>query len=93
MICKYFPSINHEMLIDLLEEIGFSNNEMWIIKKLIKEQEENEIISYEDLLQRKSDIETGKIVIDDETTKNSFYNHIKDTNESAKLKIYALPFK
>lgn len=40
-IRKYFPSINHEILIDLLEEIDFSNDEMWIIKKLIKDQPDN----------------------------------------------------
>ena len=40
-IRKYFPSINHEILIDLLEEISFSNDEMWIIKKSIKEQPDN----------------------------------------------------
>ena len=33
---KYFPSINHEILINLLEKTGFSNDEMWIIKKFIK---------------------------------------------------------
>lgn len=43
-IRKYFPSINHEILIDLLEEISFSNDEMWIIKKLIKEQPDNACI-------------------------------------------------
>ena len=40
-IRKYFPSINHEILIELLEEIDFSNDEMWIIKKLIKDQPDN----------------------------------------------------
>ena len=40
-IRKYFPSINHEILIHLLEEVGFSDDEMWIIKKLIKEQPDN----------------------------------------------------
>lgn len=40
-ICKYFPSINHVILIKLLEEIDFSDDEMWIIKKLIKEQPDN----------------------------------------------------
>lgn len=30
-----------EILIDLLEEIDFSNDEMWIIKKLIKDQLDN----------------------------------------------------
>lgn len=40
-IRKYFPSINHNILIKLLEEIDFSDDEMWIIKKLIKEQPDN----------------------------------------------------
>ena len=43
-IRKYFPSINHEILIDLLEEVGFSDDEMWLIKKLIKEQPDNATI-------------------------------------------------
>lgn len=37
-IKKYFPSINHEILIGILSEIKFSNDEMWFIKKLIFEQ-------------------------------------------------------
>lgn len=37
-IKKYFPSINHQILLSLLEEINFSEDEMWLIKKLIKEQ-------------------------------------------------------
>lgn len=40
-IRKYFPSINHEILIDLLEKVGFLDDEMWMIKKLIKEQPDN----------------------------------------------------
>lgn len=40
-IHKYFPSINHDILISLLEEIDFSSDEMWLIKKLIKEQPDN----------------------------------------------------
>lgn len=41
---KYFPSINHDILIDMLEEINFSDDEMWIMKKLIKEQPDNSTI-------------------------------------------------
>lgn len=37
-IRKYFPSINHNILIHLLEEINFSQEEMWMIKKLVYEQ-------------------------------------------------------
>lgn len=37
-IRKYFPSINHDILIHLLEEIHFSEDEMWMIRKLIQEQ-------------------------------------------------------
>lgn len=40
-IRKYFPSINHEILISQLNKIGFSEDEMWIIKKLIVEQPNN----------------------------------------------------
>ncbi len=37
-IRKYFPNINHEILISLLEKIDFSSDEMWVLKKIIKEQ-------------------------------------------------------
>ena len=37
-ITKYFPSIDHEILLNLLKKIGFSEDEMWMIEKLIKEQ-------------------------------------------------------
>lgn len=37
-IKKYFASINHDVLLSILEEIHFSKDEMWFIKKLIKEQ-------------------------------------------------------
>lgn len=40
------------------------------IEEYEKEQEEKAIISYDELSKRKSDIETGKIVLDDEITKN-----------------------
>ena len=43
-IKKYFPSINHDILINMLEKIGFSEDEMWIVKKLIKEQPDNATI-------------------------------------------------
>lgn len=56
---------------EIVEDISkIENKEYEHIEQYEKEQEENAIISYEDLLQRKSDIETGKIVINDETTKN-----------------------
>lgn len=56
---------------EIVEDISkIENKEYEHIEQYEKEQEENAIISYEDLLQRKSDIETGKIVLDDETTKN-----------------------
>lgn len=37
-IQKYFPSINHDILLSILKEIDFSSDEMWLIEKLIKEQ-------------------------------------------------------
>ena len=37
-IRKYFQSIDHEVLLGLLKNINFSDDEMWIIEKLIKEQ-------------------------------------------------------
>lgn len=40
-IHKYFPSIDHDILINLLKEINFSEDEMWFITKLIKEQPDN----------------------------------------------------
>lgn len=40
-IKKYFPSIDHNILIELLEKLNFSDDEMWIIKKFIKEQPNN----------------------------------------------------
>lgn len=41
-ISKYFPSIDHQILLQLLEEIGFSSDEMYFIKKLIFEQPNQE---------------------------------------------------
>lgn len=40
-IRKYFQSINHEVLLNLLKKIKFSSDEMWMIEKLIKEQPNN----------------------------------------------------
>lgn len=37
-IRKYFQSINHEKLMNILNKMDFSNDEMWLIEKLIKEQ-------------------------------------------------------
>lgn len=37
-IKKYFPSIQHNILLNLLEKVDFSKEEMWMIQKLIKEQ-------------------------------------------------------
>lgn len=40
-IRKYFQSINHKVLINLLNDINFSEDEMWMIEKLIKGQPNN----------------------------------------------------
>lgn len=37
-IRKYFPSINHDILIEILESIGFTDDEMWFVNKIINEQ-------------------------------------------------------
>lgn len=37
-IKKYFPSINHEILLNLLSKLDFSDDEIWFIKKTINEQ-------------------------------------------------------
>lgn len=37
-IKKYFPNIDHKILINLLEELDFSKDEMWVIKKIVMEQ-------------------------------------------------------
>lgn len=37
-IKKYFPSINHRILQNLLREISFSEDEMWMIQKLISNE-------------------------------------------------------
>ena len=36
-IQKYYPTIDHQILIDLLRKINFSEDEMWMIEKLVKE--------------------------------------------------------
>lgn len=43
-ISKYFPSINHDVLKDLLNKINFTNDEMWLINKLIDEQPDDATI-------------------------------------------------
>lgn len=40
-IRKYFQSINHEILLSLLKKVKFSNDEMWMIEKLIRDQPNN----------------------------------------------------
>ncbi|MBO5138225.1 MAG: RNA-directed DNA polymerase [Bacilli bacterium] len=40
-IRKYFPSIDHKILLNILEKINFSEDEMWMIRKLILEQPDN----------------------------------------------------
>jgi len=40
-IRKYFQSIDHEILLNLLKNIDFSSDEMWMIEKLVKEQPNN----------------------------------------------------
>lgn len=37
-IQKYFPSINHEILFHMLKETDFSEDELWLIQKIIHEQ-------------------------------------------------------
>lgn len=38
-IRKYFPSINHQILLNILDKLGFSDDEMWLIRKFIMEQD------------------------------------------------------
>lgn len=40
-IRKYFQSIDHEVLLNLLRKINFSSDEMWMIEKLVREQPNN----------------------------------------------------
>ena len=37
-IKKYFPNIDHNILIEKLKRVGFSEDEMWFVKKLLDEQ-------------------------------------------------------
>ena len=37
-IRKYFPSINHNILLSKLKKTGFSEDEMWFLEKIIREQ-------------------------------------------------------
>ena len=37
-IKKYFPNINHNMLLEKLKRLGFSKDEMWLIEKFVREQ-------------------------------------------------------
>lgn len=37
-VTKYFPSIDHQVLLSILNSLQFSNDEMWFIEKLILEQ-------------------------------------------------------
>ena len=37
-IKKYFPNINHNILIKKLKKVGFSKDEMWFLEKTLKEQ-------------------------------------------------------
>lgn len=39
-IKKYFPSINHQILIKRLSKLNFSEEELWLIKKIINEQKD-----------------------------------------------------
>lgn len=40
-IKKYFPSINHDILLQKLKAIGFSKDEMWLIEKFVRDQPNN----------------------------------------------------
>lgn len=40
-IRKYFPSVNHNILLEKLRKLGFSEDEMWFLEKIIKEQSNN----------------------------------------------------
>ena len=40
-IKKYFPSINHNILLNQLEKIGFERDVMWLLEKLVREQPDN----------------------------------------------------
>lgn len=38
---KYFQSIDHEILLSILKRIDFSDDEMWFVEKLVREQPNN----------------------------------------------------
>ena len=40
-IHKYFPSIDHDILINRLKKVDFSDDEFWFINKIINEQPNN----------------------------------------------------
>ena len=40
-IKKYFPSINHHILLNLLKKINFSIDELWFLEKILNEQPDN----------------------------------------------------
>lgn len=40
-ISKYFPSIDHEILLQKIKKTGFSKDEMWLLEKIISEQPNN----------------------------------------------------
>lgn len=40
-ISKYFPSIWHNILLSQLRKVGFSDDEMWLLEKIIYEQPNN----------------------------------------------------
>lgn len=40
-IRKYFPSVNHNILLEKLQKLSFSEDEMWFLEKIIKEQPNN----------------------------------------------------
>ena len=40
-IKKYFPSIDHQVLFNQLDKLNFSEDEMWFLEKIIKEQPNN----------------------------------------------------
>lgn len=41
-IRKYFPSINHDILLNLLKRVNFSDDEMWLIEKYVRSKASNE---------------------------------------------------
>jgi len=41
-IKKYFPSINHDTLLNNLRKAGFSKEEMWLMEKLVRNENSND---------------------------------------------------